>query len=229
MTTASQPIASGVESEPSLEELFEELRKARTRGIGNRGKPLVDLAGLLYMARIISAESDDADKIEDALGRAVGRLGGKSTEAVEALLGLAADTQGLLVEDRRKRAAELYDYSGYETFRTRTDPALLLAVANHLQVLAAEQRLTEREARLIAYPTDGATGAGNRGSSRSLPEVARRDGARPVAVDWLLYTGAPVVRFGKNLIDYLIAVIWVILCFYLAVGSVFFVVWVLKW
>jgi hypothetical protein len=145
MPTANQPIVSSTDREPSLDELFGEVKLVRSRGVGDRSNPLIDRKGLLHIARIISDEADEEQKIVDALRRAVGRLGGHAIPALEALFGLTKETQGLDVKPRRAIAAARYNFTGVETFRTRKENTLLMAVANNLQVLAAERRLAERD------------------------------------------------------------------------------------
>jgi hypothetical protein len=137
--------------EPTHEELFEDVAKARSRGVGNREKPLTSLPALLWAARIIGGdepEIDDDEKIEYALRLAVARIGGKSARAMEALLGLSQQTRGLSAGTRRKKAVEIFERS-HETFRVRFETPLLMAIATYLRVLVDERCLADREAELM--------------------------------------------------------------------------------
>jgi hypothetical protein len=144
--------------EPSHDELFEDVAEVRSRGVGNEEKPLVDLAALLWAARNASPEGqneeeiDDADKIEYTLRLAVSRLGGKSAQAIEALLGLSKQTRGRTIGFRRGEAVKLYGKSR-ETFRVRFETPLLMAVATYLRVLVDERRLADVRAELRALLT----------------------------------------------------------------------------
>jgi hypothetical protein len=142
------------EADPRHQALYEALVEVRTRGISNPSKPLQDVEALLTVARVVSTEHDDEDKIIEALGNAVGRLGGTSAKAIEALLGLDEATRGHDVSSRREKAAEEYDYISAETFRTRYEPQLLMAVATHLFILLAEHRLAEPTASASAHQSD---------------------------------------------------------------------------
>jgi hypothetical protein len=161
MPIDNSPHSSSRAPEPSHDELFEDVAEVRSRGVGNDEKPLVDLAALLWAARNASPESqvgeeiDNADKIEYALRLAVSRLGGKSAQATEALLGLSEQTRGRTPGFRRKEAARLYG-KPRETFRVRFETPLLMAVATYLRVLVDERRLadvrTELRALLMKNP-----------------------------------------------------------------------------
>jgi hypothetical protein len=133
---------------PSLEVLLAYVAEVRSRGIGNREKPLTGLDVLRWTARYICPDSNDEESdteaIEYIIGRAASRLHGKSAKAVEALLGLSNETRGLSVGKRRQRAAEILEKS-LGTFHVRYETHLLGAVAAHLQVLIAERRLESRE------------------------------------------------------------------------------------
>jgi hypothetical protein len=132
--------------EPSHDELFADVVIARHRGVGNVEAPLDDLAALRWAARNGCPAShdedliDDAERIEYILRLAVSRLGGKSAQAIEALLGLSMQTRGRTVRFRRGVAAELYGKSR-DTFRSHFETSLLMAVATHLRVLVDERRL----------------------------------------------------------------------------------------
>lgn len=147
MATGDKPVEPdmGTETDPSHDQLFREIGAVRTQGFGNLLPEA--LPNLLSVASSIGAGQDEAGKIEDALSQAVRHLGGIGTSAIEALLGMR-ETRGESVEERRKRAAMLYDHKSYEVFRTRFEPSLLMFVATYLRVLADEHRLTERERQL---------------------------------------------------------------------------------
>lgn len=146
------------EPEPSHDALFEDVAEVRSRGVGNEQEPLTDLAALRWAARNASPESqdeeeiDDADKIEYALRLAVSRLGGKSAQATEALLGLSKQTRGHTPGVRRGEAVKIYGRSR-ETFRVRFETPLLMAVATNLRALVDERRLADVRAELRALLT----------------------------------------------------------------------------
>jgi hypothetical protein len=135
--------------DPSHRVLFDELKLARQYGLKNPSKPL---PGLLYVARILSAEPEDADKIKDAIIKGITRLGGQESEALMTLMGFADNTQDLSVTERREAAAKLAGHASREVFRTKTEDALLRSVATLLSVLVAEQRMAdERSAAERTY------------------------------------------------------------------------------
>jgi hypothetical protein len=127
------------------DQLYREICLVRTHGMRNLTDVLSKLPGLLDVARLSGSGTDDADKIEDVLRRAVQRLGGMGTAAIEALFGTTRETRGLSVKERRERAAQLYDYKAYEFFRTRIEPSLLMFMATYLHFLADKQHLAKWE------------------------------------------------------------------------------------
>jgi hypothetical protein len=145
--------------EPSHDELFANVAIARSRGVGNVEAPLDDLAALLWAARNGCPAShdedliDDAERIEYVLRLAVSRLGGKSAQAIEALLGLSMQTRGRTVRFRRGVAAELYGKSR-DTFRTHFETSLLMAVVTNLLTLVDERRLATLKAKLLPLSKD---------------------------------------------------------------------------
>jgi hypothetical protein len=139
-----QASASGEGAEPTREELYKALIKVRRHGVGNPDKPLLDLVSLRWVAR------SAGEKIEDMPERAIERLGGKDTAAVQALLGFAADTRGHELAFRREKAAERHDYKDPQSFRTHHEKELLTAVATQLVIFVDKQRLEDWERRLMA-------------------------------------------------------------------------------
>jgi hypothetical protein len=125
----------GLQNLPSHDALYHDVKEVRRRGVGNPQQPLANLTALLEVARMVSVARTDEAKIEETLRRAVNRLGGMSTTAVSALLGLDHQTRGLKVEDRRARAAEYYDYKTAATFRAHFESPLLMAVATQLMAM----------------------------------------------------------------------------------------------
>ena len=135
--------------------LHTDVGKARTRGVGNVEKPLVDLPALLWAARIIGGdepEIEDDDKIEYALRLAVARLGGQSALAIEALFGLSQLTRDRSTGIRRGSAAKIYGKKP-EYFRAHFEMPLLMALATNLRVLVDERRLADVRAELQALLT----------------------------------------------------------------------------
>ncbi|MHB8242652.1 MAG: hypothetical protein ACYDHN_11745 [Solirubrobacteraceae bacterium] len=161
MDTTSSLHPSIREPGPTHDEVAADIAAVRKRGVGNVRKPLVDLVALSWVAeRACPDDPDDggveaAEKIEYVIRQAVSRLGGKSTQAAEALLGLSYDTLGHSVYDRREKAAALHGKS-YETFRVRYETALLTMVAAYLRILVEEKRLATWEERLVDIANEAA-------------------------------------------------------------------------
>jgi hypothetical protein len=132
-------------SVPTDDALYADLRAARTRGLNNPDKPLDDLKALLEVAQVVSLERDESAKLEDALKKAIERLGGAAAASIMALMGLTSETRGHGVKFRRIKAAALYDFKTYEVFRKRHEPALLMSVATHLSVLAEQQNVDRQD------------------------------------------------------------------------------------
>jgi hypothetical protein len=120
--------------DPTHDQLYQALAKARTRGAGNPDKPLRELEPLRRAARWISDKEDDESRIEDALTSAANELGGMGAKAVLLLLGLTPETRHREVEVRRALAAEAYDYKDAKTFRVHYEKQLLLTTAMHLLI-----------------------------------------------------------------------------------------------
>jgi hypothetical protein len=162
--------------DPSHDELFEDVVKVRRRGVGNVEAPLDDLAALLWAAQNGCPASydedaiDDDERIEYVLRLAVSRLGGKSAQAIEALLGLSHQTRGHSPGWRRGEAAKRYGKSS-ETFRVRFETPLLMTVTTYLHLLVAERRLTNRE-ELLKASSKGKKDTSN----KSLPDDFYDDG-----------------------------------------------------
>jgi hypothetical protein len=127
--------------EPTHGALFDELKLARRHGLSNPSWPLPNL---LFIARILSAERQDADKLKDAITKAIARLGGNDSEALMALMGFTDETRHLSVGERRKKATKLAGHQSREVFRTTTERSLLRSVATQLSVLVAEQRMADQ-------------------------------------------------------------------------------------
>lgn len=132
-------------SVPTDDALYADLRAARTRGLDNPDKPLDDLEALREVAQVVSLEGNESAKLEEALKKAIERLGGVAAASVMALMGLTSETRGHGVKFRRIKAAALYDFKAYEVFRKRHEPALLMSVATHLSVLAEQQKVDRQD------------------------------------------------------------------------------------
>jgi hypothetical protein len=132
-------------SVPTDDALYADLRAARTRGLNNPDKPLDDLKALLEVAQVVSLERTESAKLEDALKKAIERLGGVAAASIMGLMGLTGETRGHGVKFRRIKAAALYDFKTYEVFRKRHEPALLMSVATHLSVLAEQQNVDRQD------------------------------------------------------------------------------------
>jgi hypothetical protein len=130
--------------DPTHRALYEELKLARRFGLNDPSSPLPNL---LYVAHIVSTKRDDADKIEDAITKAIARIGGMEAEALTLLMGFTADTRHRPVTYRREQAMRPGGHESYEAFRSRTEPSLLRSVATELSVLVAEQRMAEHLAK----------------------------------------------------------------------------------
>jgi hypothetical protein len=128
---------------PTLDQLFSEMKTIRRYGVGNLDHPPHELPGVSWVARLVSTRDGDAAKVEDALQRAIGHLGGQSADAVAALVGLTDETRGHKVEFRRATAAEKFDNKAPQSFRTHHENPLLSAVAAQFLVLIAEWRLAQ--------------------------------------------------------------------------------------
>jgi hypothetical protein len=133
---ASIPPSDPADSQTTNNVLADELAVARQHGLKNPDHPLPHL---LTVARLVSSKPTDAEKLEDALTKAIARLGGTDTEAIMALLGFTDDTRGLPVEHRRKKAAALAGQISPESFRRGKETALLQSAATHLSILAERQ------------------------------------------------------------------------------------------
>jgi hypothetical protein len=142
--------ASGEDAELSHDALYADIAKARTRGVGNVRKPLLDLPSLLRVARLASSKEQDAEKIEDTLERAAKRLGGMSAPAVQALLGLDPETRGREVGVRRMIAAKYYDHKAPDSFRAHYEKQLLMALATELFFFVDKQRIEDQQRRLTS-------------------------------------------------------------------------------
>lgn len=130
--------------DPTQGALFAELKLARQFGLNDPSRPLPDL---LYVARIVSTELDDADRIEDATTKAIARIGGMEAEALMILMGFTDGARHLGVEQRRKQAMTPGGHESYEAFRSKTEPSLLRSVATQLSVLVSEQRMVDHLAK----------------------------------------------------------------------------------
>jgi hypothetical protein len=154
---------------PSHDAVLDNLRLVARLGLGHSGLRADKLRALLSAAQMIcggdagrDGAGDDAVAdasglvlIERALQRAVGRLDDESAKTMAALFGIAPETRGLSLTDRRKHAREtrrsrLETSREPETFRTHHERALLALVASSLQHLVDEQQLKDREAQLAA-------------------------------------------------------------------------------
>ncbi len=117
--------------EPSESELVDALRLVRTSGLNNPDKPLTEQQALLYVARRLSLEPDDAAKIRDVLSKAIEHAGGENTEAMQALFGLTDTLSGRAIGARRKQAMRLsgHDRDDPESFRKHTERDWLSKIA----------------------------------------------------------------------------------------------------
>jgi hypothetical protein len=110
-------------AKPTEEELREAIRLVRTSGLTDPAKPLTEHQALLYAARHLSSEPDDAAKIKDILSKAIEQAGGEHTEAMRALFGLTDALSGRSVGIRRKQAMRLSGHGDGdpESFRKHTE------------------------------------------------------------------------------------------------------------
>ena len=154
---------------PSHDAVLDNLRLVARFGLGHSGLRADKLRALLSAAQMIcggdagrEGAGDDAVAdatglvlIESALQRAVGRLDDESAKTMAALFGIAPETRGLSLTDRRQHARETRRSRREtsrepETFRTHHERALLALVASSLLHLVDEKQLKDREAQLAA-------------------------------------------------------------------------------
>ncbi len=125
---------------PTRERLLAELLSMRTHGLRNLRNE--DMDGVLWLARRLSREAEDRDKIKDLLHRAASRLGGTVAATVEALLGLTTDTEHEGAKKRHAIAAGIYKPAvSRDYFERREARALLSAVISQCLELIGEARL----------------------------------------------------------------------------------------
>lgn len=157
--------------EPTEDALFTDVGNVRTHGVGNSQHPLTERPALLALAQLIGRGENDEARIEDVLRRAINRLGGKSGQAMLALLGLD-DATWLNVTGRQEKAAQAFGKEP-KTFRSHHEKRLLSSLATQLSVLP----LVEPTARRSVWVEPEATRApavGRTQASAPAPRTGRQ-------------------------------------------------------
>lgn len=132
---------------PVLQELVDELRQVREKGLLQLGE--LQLRALVTTAKLVVGEevSNDRARAEPLLRRAIGRLGGgRYGEAASLLFGLGEGTRDLTAGVRRTLAAERLGVS-VTTFRKKRETPLLEDIATQVLTLCSEQHARDAHNR----------------------------------------------------------------------------------
>lgn len=99
----------------------------------------------MVAARSLTARSDDlAVSARSLIAEAASRVDGVRRGAALVMLGLAPGTQGTLLKQRRKQAADQLYLNSVDHFRTKRESPLITAVADELYALDTTFRLRHR-------------------------------------------------------------------------------------